>query len=181
MGCDIHAFIEFKEESGIFASLTNGTLALPREFPLFNHLAFGDGGCSEELPYPPRGLPADLSSATRSYFYAPADKVRDRVHVHLSLIANVTGKPVEALMEVYLSGVSPAAKEEYRCRQLLPEPELHTHSWLTFGELEEVLAWARMRRDDLSPEFAATVGAMQVLAVRFGDKDQVRLVFGFDG
>lgn len=171
MGCDIHPFIEFSRGDAYW-SLSDGPLQLPREYPLWNFIAFGEGGLSDGLPYPPRGLPGELSSSARDHFYAPESALKE-------LLASVEPER-EFVAEHLLRGTWPAARDVYEKWQLLPAADFHTHGWLTLSELEETLAWAKWGRERLSPEFGAVVAAMEALARTLGS-DRVRLVFAFDG
>ena len=153
--------------------MTQGTLGIPRDYDLFTVLALGPGGLTDELPFPPRGLPADLSFETRYYFYTPADEV-------LKDLKEWGEGEDEFEPEVYLSDYWEAARQEFQEYGLLPTLELHSHSWLTLPELKEVLSYGKLRRENLGAAFYAIMAAMEVLAESYG-KDKVRLVFCFDG
>jgi hypothetical protein len=63
---------------------------------------------------------------------------------------------------------------------LLPDPDLHTPSWLNLNELKEAISHANLRLEDRSPEFRGVIAAMQSLSEAYG-ADNVRLIFWFDG
>jgi hypothetical protein len=173
MGCDIHAFVEF-ERWGSYVSLTRGTLNISRDYALFTVLALGPGGITDDLPYPPRGLPDGLSSDTQGCFYSPADEV-------IQFMAENYSDGGEVLRpEEYAADVGQPGLKEFLQNRMLPTVELHSHSWLTIRELKEVLAHGKLSNDKLSPDFCAIVAAMDELAQRYGDT-KVRLVFAFDG
>ncbi len=172
MGCDIHAFVEFKGHD-TYRSLTHGIFNIPRDYDLFTVLALGPGGMTDELPYPPRGLPADLSSDARYYFYTPAESIQKD-------LKEWGDEDARFDPDEYLSDYWEAARQEYKEYGLLPSLELHSHSWLNLPQLKEVLAYGKLKRENLSPEFCAIVGAMEELADRYG-REKVRLVFCFDG
>ncbi len=75
MGCDIHSIIEFKDEFGRINVFSDGQLNLPRDYRLFTFLALGEGGLTDELLFPPRGLPPDYSQTVREEFFDSADEV----------------------------------------------------------------------------------------------------------
>jgi hypothetical protein len=184
MGCDIHAFVEF-ERWDSYWSLSGGTLNIPRDYALFTALALGPGGITDDLPYPPRGLPFNISSDGRSYFYMPASEV-------MKFWSEVEQRMKEGALdedeeggeefqpEEYADCVGEAGRKEFLERGLLPAPELHSYSWLNLIELKEVLAYGRLSKDKLSREFSAVLAAMEVLAESYGS-ERVRLVFCFDG
>ena len=170
MGCDIHAFIEFLKWDSYW-SLASGPLNIPRDDELFAALALGPGGITDDLLYPPRGLPGGLSSDARDYFYSPASEVRQFMEENYS-------DEEEFSSEEYAAAVGEAARREFLDSGLLPAPELHSHSWLNLSELNEILSRGQLTRDRLSPEFRALLAAMEQLAQTYGE---VRLVFCFDG
>ena len=58
-------------------TLTFEDVNIARDHKLFSAIAFGDGGITDGLPYPPRGLPADHSGEVMDQFYVEADALRD--------------------------------------------------------------------------------------------------------
>jgi hypothetical protein len=53
MGCDIHAVIEYtRTDSGLVDAFTRGGVAIARDYELFSAIAFGDGGITDDLPFP---------------------------------------------------------------------------------------------------------------------------------
>lgn len=180
MGCDIHAFVEF-EKWGSYKSLSQGCLSLARDYDLFTVMALGPGGLTDELPYPPRGLPAGLSSEAREYFYTPASGVEPLMEEQYHSDDDDEAEEDAGFdAEEYASWAGEPAREEFLRNGLLPTPELYAHSWLNLPELKEVLAYGRLSKDKLSPEFCAVLAAMEELAERCG-AGKVRLVFCFDG
>jgi hypothetical protein len=172
MGTDIHAFVEY-EKYDCYWSLTDCTFNIPRDYRLFNFLALGDGGITDELPYPPRGLPEDLSEGAKSYFYRPAQEIAETLQWTLE-----EGEEFDA--EDYAKDCGQVAVQEFLRHGLLLDLDLYSHSWLNVAELKEVLAYGKLTTDDLAPEFAAVFAAMERLAKNCGETG-VRLVFGFDG
>src|SRR5262249_882431 len=150
-------------------SLTRGTLNIPRDYNLFTVLALGPGGIKDELPYPPRGLPVNLSSDACDYFYSPAEDVQKDM-------LEWFGDEEEFEPEEYAAELGEAGIKEYKENGLLPTPELYAHSWLNLIELKEVLAYGKLTKGKLSIEFSAILVAMEELAETCGPEN-VRLVF----
>src|SRR5262249_10245865 len=133
----------------------------------------GPGGIKDELPFPPRGLPSDLSFDAHSYFYTIAEEVQKNMIESLGKIGE------EFQPEEYAAHVGEAGVKEDLEKTILPTPEMHTHSWLNLIELKKVLAYGNLTKDNLSIEFCAFLAAMEELAVTCGPEN-VRLVFCFD-
>ncbi|MEW6207792.1 MAG: hypothetical protein AB1631_05450 [Acidobacteriota bacterium] len=169
MGCDIHAVIEFQKYDSYWDF---AEVRIDRDYKLFSALAFGDGGVTDDLPHPPRGLPIDHSLRVSDLFFVEAEVIRE----------------IEAQMEEEgefdPEGIAKSwgdwALEQYRSYNLLPGPDWHTPSWLNFKELNEALTHANLKTEELSGEFRAALAAMQVLSEIYGP-EKVRLVFWFDG
>jgi hypothetical protein len=172
MGYDIHAVVEY-EKYDTYSSLTHGELNIPRDYRLFTVLALGEGGIKDDLPYPPRGLPSDLSYEARDIFFTGAEEVR-------RFVAELGGGSEGFRPEEYAEEFGEWTRKEYAESGLLPVPEWHTPGWVNLNELKEVLTYGKLTAEKLSPEFRAILAAMQELAeARGGEK--VRLVFCFDG
>ncbi len=174
MGCDIHAFVEYAKDS-IYESQTSETLDIPRDYELFIVMALGEGGLRDELPYPPRGLPSRLSAEAEGYFYTPAAEVQEMIE---EWFGDDDDEPFEP--EEYAKKHGEAAYKEFLAHQLLPTPELHSHSWLILEELKEVLNYGKLSTENLSDEFCAILTSMEKLAKTYGSNN-VRIVFCFDG
>ena len=172
MGCDIHAFVEYAK-AGSYESQTIETLDIPRDYALFTVMALGEGGLTDELPYPPRGIPSGLSAEAKNYFYTPAEEVQEMVEEWFG-----DDEPFEP--EEYAKAHGKSAQKEFLAHQLLPTPELYFHSWLTVDELNEVLSYGKLSKEDLSDEFRSILTSMESLAKSYGSKN-VRIVFCFDG
>src|SRR5947207_1985006 len=74
MGCDIHAVIEYKKLDSYWDF---GEVQIARDYKLFSALAFGDGGITDNLPFPPRGLPRDHSLLVSKLFFIEAEKIKE--------------------------------------------------------------------------------------------------------
>jgi hypothetical protein len=157
MGCDIHAVIENR----IYGSWTSfAEVEIARDYKLFSAIAFGNGGITDDLPYPPRGLPSDHSNRVTRLFFVEADSVDD-----VQEIATAWGD---------------WAVEQFVMHKIVPQTDWHTPSWLNLGELEIALNHAGLKTDDQSPQFRAVIASMRILSETYGDEN-VRLVFWFDG
>lgn len=169
MGCDIHAVIEV-ERYGSYQSFAE--VRIGRDDDLFSAIAFGDGGVTDDLPYPPRGLPADFGLTVTELFFVDANEIR---HLEAALEGEEDFKPEEIAR-----GWGDWALETYKSLGLLPGPDWHTPGWLNVNELNDALSHARLKPEKQSVEFQAVLAAMRVLANNYG-ADKVRLVFWFDG
>jgi hypothetical protein len=172
MGCDIHAFIEFQEnDSGQFQSVTEDELFIPRDYELFSAIAFGDGGITDDLLYPPRGLPTNYSFAVRELFFTTAKEFEQ--------ILEGLGPEAPDPEDVAKSWGEWAVKE-YQESGNVPEPDTHTPSWLNLREIKEALAEAGLEINKQSHEFQEVLATMEELAEKYSP-ERVRLVFWFDG
>lgn len=169
MGCDIHAVIECYKYGSYFSF---ADVKIARDHKLFSAIAFGDGGITDKLPYPPRGLPPDHSGEVMDRFYIEVDALKD-------LEAQIGGDE-EFEPEQIAKGWGEWAVEKYEEYEILPGPDFHTPSWLRLSELEKALDHAGLKLAEQSPEFTAVMASMRVLSDAYGDEN-VRLVFWFDG
>src|ERR1051326_2037342 len=113
MGCDIHAVVE----NQVYGSWTSfAEVEIARDYKLFSAIAFGNGGITDDLPYPPRGLPSDHSNRVTGLFFVEADSVDD-----VQEIATAWGD---------------WAVEQFVMHKIVPQTDWHTPSWLNLGELE---------------------------------------------
>ena len=163
MGCDIHAVIE-NQIYGTWTSFAEVEIA--RDYKLFSAIAFGNGGITDDLPYPPRGLPPDHSSRVTGLFFVEADSLKDsESQGNVDEIARTWGD---------------WAVEQFVAHRIVPRTDWHTPSWLKLGELEMALNHAGLKMDDQSPQFRAVIASMRILSETYGDEN-VRLAFWFDG
>lgn len=157
MGCDIHAYIEFRDGdrwSGFAGRVNPG-----RNYKVFGILA----GVRTDGPpvIQPRGVPPDMSWQTNDDF-----------HLHV----------VENDKEVWEGAVARATAEEWVKSgasqwhvdgRRVTHPDWHTASWLTLPEYEAAL----QRFTDTEPEYRAVAAAMRELELC---GCVTRLVFWFD-
>lgn len=169
MGCDIHAVIEYNPY-GYFTDF--GEVRVARDHKLFSALAFGEGGVTDKLPYPPRGLPPDHSLRVSDLFFVEANEI--------AKIEAEIGGDEEFQPEAIARTWGNWALEKFLTFGLLPGPDWHTPSWLNINELKEALAYRSLKIEERSPEFRAAFAAMKVLAEAY-NTEKVRLVFWFDG
>jgi len=157
MGCDIHAVIE----NQVYGSWTSfAEVEIARDYKLFSAIAFGNGGITDGLPFPPRGMPSDHSNRVTGLFFVEADSLDD-----VPEIATAWGD---------------WAVEQFVLHKIVPRTDWHTPSWLKLEELEIALHHAALKMDNQSPQLRAVIASMRILSETYGDEN-VRLVFWFDG
>jgi hypothetical protein len=149
-----------------------GEAKIARDYNLFSALAFGEGGLTDNMPYPPRGLPHDHSLRVSEMFFVEADEITGTE-------AEI-GSDEEFQPEKIASAWGDWALEQFKTYGLLPGHDWHTPSWLNFNELKEALTHAGLKIEEQSPEFRAACAAMKVLSEAY-NAEKVRLVFWFDG
>jgi hypothetical protein len=169
MGCDIHAVIEYNKHGSYWDF---AVVNIDRDYRLFSAIAFGDGGITDELPYPPRGLPPDHSVQVSDLFFMEVDEIRN--------LHGDSGRWEESKLKEIAESWGDWALQEFSSFGILPNPELHTPGWLNLNELKEALSHAGLRVEDQSPEFRSVIAAMQTLSDDYG-AERVRLIFWFDG
>ena len=169
MGVEFYSVLEYEQWDSYWAL---GQLSIPRDPELFSAIALGDGGVTEDMLLPPRGLPSNCSSEARDLFFTGSDEVEE----YLATLKLEDGAEISP--EEYVKGFGEWALSEYRVSGRLPLPETYNHSWLNLNEMKEVLAHRDLSVDKLSPAFKAVLAAMQELAEAYG-AEKVRLVFGF--
>jgi hypothetical protein len=168
MGASVYAFIEYRQHDSYWSF---GEIDLPRETEFLCAIAWGNGGVTDQMPYPPTGsFPEDASSDARNEFYVSADYARD----YLDRSRSVDQE--EMSLEEYARQRGDWALKEYQSSGLLPQPETTDIGWLTLEQLEANLSQRGLKRDDLSPPIRAALAAMMALAAVYGG-DSVRLVF----
>jgi hypothetical protein len=174
MGASVYAFIEYRMYDDYWSF---GEIELFRDVEFLCAIAWGDGGITDEMPYPPRdSFPADASRQARESFFVSADDVRK--YLEGSRILEFSGLDDEAgtSLEKYARLHGDWAVNEYETSGLLPQPELTHTGWLNLAELEANLAHRRLEPVSLSPAVRAALAAMAELAAVYG-KEGVRLVF----
>ena len=161
MGVSFYSVLEYERWGAYWAF---GRLEISRDHELFSALAFGEGGITDGMPYPPRGLPHDCSLGSIELFLVDAEEVVDGAG--------------EVSPEAYAEEYGEWAVLVYRTYKRLPMPETYSHSWLNLRELTEALAHCGLSREKLAPDFRAVLAAMHSLADDYG-AEKVRFVFCF--
>jgi hypothetical protein len=169
MGVSFYSVLEYSFY-GLYQSF--GRLDISRDNELFAAIAFGEGGITDNLPYPPRGLPPDLSLVSSELFFTEPDNVRD--YLENSGLED-DGQPG---IEEYVRGYGGWAIREYQTIGHVPTPEMYDHSWLNLNELKEALATRNLSLNMMSVDFRAVIAAMETLAEEYSP-EKVRLVFCF--
>jgi len=117
MGVSFYAVLEYVMYD---LPMSFGRVNISRDYELFNAIAFGDGGITEDLPYPPRGLPANLSLDSHELFFTDADAIKQYLEV------SRLDDEKETTVEGYLEGWDEWAILEHRDSGLLPIPETYS-------------------------------------------------------
>lgn len=173
MGTDIHAYIEYIGPWEAYQSLSKGEMNLARDDRLFHAIAFCADGNAGELPVSPRGFPDDCSEDVQDGFLVEADEYRGS----FELVYEATGEALEKQIEADLPEWQ---RRIFRASHRVPNPDLHTASWLRLSEFEACVTKAGLTLESLRPDARAVAAAMRSLVSALGD-DQVRLVYWFDG
>lgn len=157
MGCDIHAYVEYRERdrwSGFGGRLNPG-----RNYEAFGILAAvrGDGPAIVE----PRGVPSDMSwEATDDFYMHVVENDKDAWE----------GAVKRSTAEEWIQH---GASRWHTDGRRITHPDWHTPSWLTLPEYDAALARFSARE----PEYRAVAAAMRELeACGY----ETRLVFWFD-
>jgi len=167
MGASVYAVIEYKEYDS-YSSF--GEINLLRHNEFLCAIAWGEGGITDEMPYPPRGFPVDASYETRNSFFVDADEVKDFLRHFREDVED------ETYLKEFAAEHGAGAIEEYRLSGRLPMPELTHYGWLNLEELEANLTHRGIKSKELPPPIRAALAAMTELATAYG-RDGVRLVF----
>jgi len=169
MGVSFYAVLEYVMYD---IPMSFGRLNISRDHDLFSAIAFGDGGITEGMPYPPRGLPANLSLDARELFFTDPDAIKEYLEV------SGGEDEEESTIEGYLEGWDEWAINDYQASGMLPNPETYSHSWLNLNELKEALAHRNLSIEGRASDVRALIAAMETLARDYGPEN-VRLVFCF--
>ena len=168
MGASVYAVVEYRQFNSYQCF---GEIDIPRDVEFLCAIAWGDGGITDKMPYPPRNaFPEDASYKARESFFVDADAVTE--YLQVSRLKDEE----ETSLEEYARLQGDWAVKEYRSSGLLPQPELTNLGWLTLPELEANLAQRGLVIRKLSPPVRAVLAAMAELAASYG-RENVRLVF----
>lgn len=152
MGCDIHAFLEYRREGGGWRGW-GGQFRLDRNYAVFGMLA--QVRCTPVDGYQPRGRPSDMGFEVK--------------HADILFVGTPESGERTVLPETAESWIRQGASVRID-GSWVTDPDNHTHSWLTPDE------WERATQN-AGTHYAAFLVAMR----RFqADGYEVRAVFWFD-
>jgi len=168
MGASVYAVIEYREYDSYWSF---GEIDLPRDTEFLCAIAWGDGGVTDEMPYPPTdSFPEDASHKACDKFYVSAADAQEYLDV-----SRLEDEDEMSLGE-YARVRGDWALRQFQTTGRLPPPELTNLGWLTLDQLEANLSARGLKREDLVPPIRAVLAAMTELAAHYG-RDGVRLVF----
>jgi hypothetical protein len=199
MGTDIHAFVEYADESSrrSFSGMPEdpawlfARCSLTRDYDLFD--ALGDGRNSQMAPedvgeralFPPRGVPADLSLESSWEYY---DLIVESQHPDSRFWPKhgvVTGTEAAERVQRGTSHLGTVVQSIHYGRtaprgwQVVSKEYWHTPSWLLLREIQQSLEHHRLSLAQLRWDFRAVLRCMSEIEAQIG-RGQVRLVFWFD-
>ncbi|MDP6047606.1 MAG: hypothetical protein QGH94_00075 [Phycisphaerae bacterium] len=179
MGCDIHIFVEYEIDNGVYLAISDGEFSMPRSYDLFAALAGVRGDLDSAPKFAPRGIPDDISRETAGRYFVPvmdsataaewqvgehcsreeACRLVEEGHSHF--IGDKTSPPLLPTTDSYIS-----------------YPDFHDPSWLTLDEIHDALAHASPPHANIPAEFQLLLGYMENIQECM--RMQVRIVFWFD-
>ncbi len=163
MGCDIHAYIEYKE-SDEYECFAHPYII--RDYNLFTALAgVRSYGAAATAVVAPRGAPTDMSWRTEEDYYMRIDD--DWLQRHPDAEGYVTSVQAEKWLE------NGASRRHPKHAHKISNPDWHSTSWLTVDECVEAqkIYFSLIHQPNL--DLAACIGAMRALP-------HARLVVWFD-
>lgn len=172
MGCDIHAYLEFRDPKALnvngeinTAWRGWGAVHLPRNYAIFGRLA---GVRTNATPVvEPRGVPEDMCFWTSGEYWKP---VSDDYAENAESAFVSTARAKE-----WAEFGSVLRRDDKGTIIGVSHPDYHTHSWVTPDEFAKVLG--EFKPDYWSISYWAMLGAMRELEWH---GMEVRLVFWFD-
>jgi hypothetical protein len=199
MGTDIHAFVEYTNQSGErrFSGSPNdralllGHFSLSRDYALFD--ALGDGRNSQMAPemvrqralFPPRGVPGDMSlEAAREYYDLVVESQAPHVGFwpkHACVSADQAEERVRrgrAHMGIVAQTIGYRLTEP-RIWHVVSKESWHTPSWLSLLETLQSLEYHRLSLAELPWDYRVLMKCLSEVEEQIG-RGQVRLAFWFD-
>lgn len=168
MGCDIHAFVEYKrQESKRWQGVSSGEIALRRWYGIFAYMA-GVRNYYNATYIKPRGLPEDVSLQTARNLQLFIDgTLKDK---DFGKDKGVSINKAESLIK---SGSSIKMGKYH-----ISDPDIHSMSWLTAAEFESCLNSEPLEFDPkTAPDYSAALALLKHFeSIGF----ESRIVFGFD-
>lgn len=184
MGCDIHAFLEYRRASDerLYWRAFSGELNLDRNYEVFGSLA----GVRRERPHvTPRGVPEPMSmDADGEYWtwidYENPELVAEAERCVRAGYSKTRGLVEKTVTNVTTFGFGGPAQTETRVRdeahvgkpRFYSDADAHTPSWLTIDEFEAALEGC-----EYVQTYRAVVAAARVLEQA---GNICRVVFWFD-
>lgn len=158
MGCDIHAYIEYKRKDGKNWHGFGGRINPGRNYFLFGRLADGVRGNGPAV-VPTRGIPDDAGWEVRDDGF---------------LFITEDGQGDDCCTLEQAGQWAPG--KEWKIHDKIPHPDWHSHSWATTQEWEDAIKPCT-EPGSQDPEYVAILGAMKI----FEEMGFVsRVVYWFD-
>lgn len=161
MGCDIHAYIEYKRTGDTRWSPFGGRINPGRNYQLFGLLA-DLRECGPPV-YALRGMPSDAA------WHSENDN-------ELFICETETEAESFTTLERAKQWVESGSSRYTKGKKFVTHPDWHSHSWLTTAEYREVLNAYQAKDSWPIPEYDAVLAAME----RLDTYGTARLVFWFD-
>src|ERR1700745_634568 len=132
MGASVNAVIEYRQYDSYWSF---GVIDIPRDVEFLCAIAWGEGGITDDMPYPPReSFPEDASYRATELFFVSEAAARE--YLEVSRLDNEE----ETSLEEYARLQGEWAVKHYNSTGMLPQPEVTNLGWLTLPELEANLA-----------------------------------------
>lgn len=163
MGCDIHAFIEYKDKRSESWNPFGSEIHLDRNYSIFGFMCNGVRS-DHNNGYSARGLPSDLAYNAKgaNWLYITDDKDEPNTAT------------LEEALKWHRDGKGSIIKYDSKGDpQYVEHPDWHSHSWLTTTEYNDCLNKAFYT----SPDYLAVLASMKSFKENNCD---VRLIFWFD-
>lgn len=159
MGCDIHAWIEYKNKTGEWFDFANPYLV--RDYAMFGLMA--KARCEYNESFEARGIPEDVSYGALGRYT-------------LFVIEDEKNKNTGEIWQKEVRGYLGCGAKFVSAKRI-SNPDWHHASWLTVDEFEYCINKHRELCDWEHVNYQATLSAMKEF--KKADKD-CRLVFWFD-
>ena len=165
MGCDIHAYIQYKEKKSAsnYWQGFGGEIILDRSYMMFGVLA----GVRDSPKYyhEPKGLPEHLSWQCEGDLYLQ--------------ITETGAGDNEITLEGAQNYHRPIIKNDKGVPYKVQHPDWHSFSWLTTSELKQAYKWYK-KETGYAPGLQYRVLLKILKELENKDKNEAILVFWFD-
>lgn len=162
MGCDIHLYMEYKNPENTWSKRWDNfgkRISVGRDYYLFGLMAGVRGGAKPIAA--PRGIPNDIDYYTAQDYYWFIGDTNE---------TDTDGSRFITLKDAERWGTTIELDDKgnpYR----IPDPDLHSASWLTFGEYTSALALAELAYyKDCSPDNPNMIQAVRDLYLKEAHK-----------